>query len=184
MDFYRNICTGLGVEISAKKSSMFSQIQEGIKTLYKDRKITPVIILDEAQYLRNDILNDLKILFNFEMDSINMATLILIGQPILNDILSRQIHEALRQRIIVNYLLHGLDKEEMIKYVKDRLKLAGVNQDLFEKNALEAIFACINGSTRKLNNLIEKCLIIGCTDEVNSINSDVVMKAENDINLG
>ena len=113
-----------------------------------------------------------------------MATLILIGQPILNDILSRQIHEPLRQRIIVNYLLHGLDKDEMIKYVKDRLKLAGLNNDLFEENALEALFACINGSTRKLNNLIEKCLIIGCTDEANSINSDIVMKAENDINLG
>ena len=56
---------------------MFKQIQERIKQLVKDRKITPVIICDEAQYLRTDILNDLKMIFNFEMDSKDYAVLIL-----------------------------------------------------------------------------------------------------------
>lgn len=63
--------------------------------------------------MRTDILNDLKMIFNFEMDSKDYAVLILIGQPVLNDILSRAVHEALRQRIMVNYTFVGIEFEEV-----------------------------------------------------------------------
>ena len=57
---------------------MFKQIQERIKTLVNDRKITPVIICDEAQYYKTGVLNDLKMLMNFDMDSKDLAVLILV----------------------------------------------------------------------------------------------------------
>ena len=57
---------------------MFHQIQERIETLVKDRKIIPVVVCDEAQYYKTGVLNDLKMILNFEMDSKDLAVLILV----------------------------------------------------------------------------------------------------------
>ena len=162
---------------------MFNQIQETIKTFAKDRKITPVIILDETQYTRTDILNDLKMLLNFDMDSQDLAILILMGQPIVNDILSRNTHEALRQRVIVNYTFAGLDADEVCSYLKDRFHLAGLGDSIIEENAVKALAANCNGAIRKLNSLIEKCLLICEQKNQNVITTEIVMLAENDINF-
>ncbi len=94
---------------------MFKQIQESIYTYHHSKNITPVIIVDEAQFLTNSVLDDLRLIFNFEIDSKDYAILILSGQtPFINQI-SRQTHEALRQRIMVNYYLKGLTKDETKK---------------------------------------------------------------------
>ncbi len=183
MDFYKSLCIGLGIEPAHRKIDMFNQIQETIKAYSKDRKITPVIILDEAQYLKTDILNDLKILFNFDMDSINYAVLIIIGHPILNDILSRNIHEALRQRIVVNYMFNGINEKEVEEYLKDRLRLAGMNENMIESSSIKAISSNCNGSIRKLNSLIENCLIICEQQGKNIVTSEIVMLAESELSL-
>ena len=183
MDFYRNLCIGLGIEPACRKIDMFKQIQERIKQLVKDRKITPVIICDEAQYLRTDILNDLKMIFNFEMDSKDYAVLILIGQPVLNDILSRSVHEALKQRIMVNYTFTGIDFEEIKNYIIDRCAIAEISNSIFEDSAITAIQANCGGSTRQLNNLIDKCLLICSKKQENTITTETVLLAENDLSL-
>ena len=183
MDFYRSFCLELGIEPKFKKIDMFKQIQERIQTLVKDRKITPVIVLEEAQYLRTDILNDLKMLLNFEMDSKEMIILIMIGQPILNDTLARNVHEALAQRIVVNYSFNGLGDEEVKDYLQNRLKLSGVNENIFEEAAIKAIASNCNGSIRKLNALITNCLLICSNKGENIITADMVMIAENTITL-
>lgn len=182
-EFYKSLCVGLGIEPLTKKIDMFIQIQEAIKSLVNDRKITPVIIIDEAQYLKSDILNDLKMIFNFDMDSKNMALLILIGQPYLNDVLSRNINESLKQRIVVNYSFIGLSNEEIKLYIQDRLKIAGINQNIFEEPAISAIISNCNSSVRKLNTLIEKCLLICSQKKENVITTEIVMLAYNDINF-
>ena len=71
---------------------MFREIQERILNLSKDKKINVIIVLDEAQYLKTGILNDLKILLNFDLDSKNYVSFILVGQPVLNSILRRIIY--------------------------------------------------------------------------------------------
>ena len=69
MDFYRGIATGLGEEPKFRKVDLFNQVQAAILKFYNDKKITPIIILDEMQLVPNKFLNDLGILFNFAMDS-------------------------------------------------------------------------------------------------------------------
>lgn len=133
--------------------------------------------------LKTEVLNDLKLLLNFHMDSRNYAVLILCGQPLLNNILSKQIHEALKQRIVINYNYEGISKEEVIEYISTRLKLSGVLTEIFNANSLEAINSCCNGSTRILNSLIEKCLIIGYQKNLKVIDTEIVMMAQNEINL-
>ena len=183
MDFYRSLCIGLGIEPKSRKIDMFKQIQEGIKQLAKERKITPVIICDEAQYLRTDILNDIKMIFNFEMDSKDYAVLILVGQPVINDILSRAVHEALRQRIMVNYTFDGIEYEEVKNYIFSRCEVAEISNSIFEDGAIKALANNCGGSTRQLNNMIDKCLLICSKNQENTITADTVLLAENDIRL-
>ena len=68
------------------------------------------IIIDEANYIKNAVLNDLKVLFNFEMDSRDRAVILLVGLPQLNNTLQLSIHEPLRQRIIMNYNIDGYSR--------------------------------------------------------------------------
>lgn len=111
-EFYRDLAKGLGLEACYRKIDNFRNIQERIKKLYREQKTTLTVLIDEAQYLSRAVLSDLKILMNFEMDSKNYAVLALAGQPTLNDTLSMQIHEALRQRIVINYNMQGLTAKE------------------------------------------------------------------------
>ena len=80
-DFYRNLVSELGAEPSSKKHINFRIIQEEVTRLAVEKRKTPVIIIDEANYINNAILNDLKILFNFEMDSRDRAVILLVGLP-------------------------------------------------------------------------------------------------------
>jgi len=183
LEFYRSLAFGLDLEPQYKKVDLFKSIQERITLLAKDKRITPVIIIDEAQYLKTDVLNDIKLLLNFNMDSKNYAIFILTGQPILNNILSKQVHEALKQRIVINYNFDGISKSELQDYINSRLNLCGITEPIIDKNAFEAIHSCCNSSTRKLNSIIEKCLIIGAQKNERIINTDMVMFAQNETEL-
>ena len=184
IDFYRQLCFGLGIIPAFRKSDMFKQIQECIINFVKNKKIKVIICLDEAQYLKTDILNDLKMLMNFEMDSKNYFTLILSGQPILNDILNRNVHEALRQRVTISYNLSGINKDELTDYISSRLKLAHGNSSIFTPSAIETIYNSSNGSIRVVNNIITKSLIIASSNNKNIIDNDIILEAFNDLSLG
>lgn len=183
IEFYKLLAHSLGLIPSPRKAEQFRNIQERIINLSKDKKITPVIILDEAQYLKTEVLTDIKLLFNFDMDSKNYATLILSGQPVLNHTLSMQVHEPLRQRIVINYNFSGISKAEVDLYISSRLKLAGVSTPIFNDNAIEALYSCSSGSVRKLNTTIEKCLLIAFQQSKSIVDTDIVMMSQNEIEL-
>ena len=102
-DFYRNLATELGAQAHYRKPDNFRVIQEELTRLSVEKRKTPVIIIDEANYISSAILNDFKLLFNFEMDSRDRAVVLLSGLPSLNATLRLSVHEPFRQRIIMNY---------------------------------------------------------------------------------
>ena len=146
-DFYRNLAVSLGAQASYRKTENFHIIQEEINRLALDKRKTPVIIIDEANYIKNAVLNDLKILFNFEMDSRDRAVILLSGLPQLNNTLRLAAHEPLRQRIVMNYDLDGMSKEEGRRYIQEKLRGADCTQTVFEENALEAVLNAANGTS-------------------------------------
>ena len=172
-EFYRYLASELGCDPKYKKAENFKLIQSSI----------PIIILDEANYLKNATLNDLKILFNFEMDSINRAMILLTGLPQLLNTLSLNVHEPLRQRITMNYNITSLTPEEVRAYILEKLKAAGCHQEVFEKNAIEAITGASNGTPRMIDKIVNSSLMIGCSLNQNIIIADTVMKAVNDIQI-
>ncbi|EGD50313.1 hypothetical protein TheetDRAFT_2878 [Thermoanaerobacter ethanolicus JW 200] len=95
-----------------QKVTLFHQIQRAITELYYSQKITPVIILDEIRLVSNDVLEDLRIIFNFNMDSQNPYILILSGQPHIRNKLALNVNSALRQRISIKYVMQGLKKKK------------------------------------------------------------------------
>ncbi|MDY5180660.1 ExeA family protein [Butyribacter sp.] len=183
-DFYRNLVKELGNEPAFKKPDNFHIIQDEITRLSIEKRKTPVIIIDEANYINNAILNDLKILFNFEMDSRDRAAILLAGLPKLNSTLTLQIHEPLRQRIVMNYNLEGLTKDEGKTYILEKLKGAGCNQTIFEDAAIEAILNAADGTPRLINKYCNASMLIGDTNKSNLITIDIVMQALNDCELG
>ena len=183
MDFYRAICDGLGIITTHKKVLMFKQIQESIYTYHHSKNITPVIIVDEAQFLTNSVLDDLRLIFNFEIDSKDYAILILSGQTPFITQISRQPHEALRQRIVVNYHLRGLTKAETKEYIKSRLESCGCYEPIFSDSAFELLYSSTNGSVRTLNSLVRMSLISGANEKLKSIDNEIVFMAQNELNI-
>lgn len=184
IDFYRQLARGLGLEPKFRKSDLFRQVQEVIEYMAKEKKCTPVIVIDEAQYLSTSVFNDLTMLLNFEMDSKNYCILILSGQTSLNTILKKQVHDALRQRIVINYFMEGLKGEEAQEYVDFCMKECGSREKVFGEDAVRAAYNIAGGSIRKLNNLLSKCLIEGANEEKRIIDAEIVMKAHNEVELG
>ena len=183
-DFYRNLATELGAQPAFRKTDNFKIIQDEINRLVLEKRQTPVIIIDEANYIGNAVLNDLKMLFNFEMDSKDRAVVLLSGLPQLNSTLRLSIHEPFRQRIVMNYNLEGMTKAEGHSYVAAKLNGAGCTQTVFEDNALEAILNAANGTPRMINKLCNASLLVGNSSNLNIITADAVMQAINDCELG
>jgi len=183
MEFYRQLCVALGLEAAFRKADMFRELQIHLDYLYSAKKVHCVIIIDEAQYLNAQILRDLKMLMNFDYDSKDRFSLVLSGQPVLADMLSRQIHEALRQRIIVNYAFVGIAETEAVAYAKRMLCLAGGPSSLFDDAALHAAFNCSNASIRMFGKVLSRALVIGAQADADVIGADMVMAASNEVEI-
>lgn len=167
----------LGLEPRYRKIDNFKQIQNRIYSLFREQRVTPVLWIDEAQYLHHSILADFKMLMNFEMDSRNYAIMILSGLPSISTTLSLKIHEALVQRIVIHYTFGGISGNEIKEYIESRLSLCGVNKNIFEEVSYEVMSNYCNGSIRKLDNLIHKALMIGCSNNKSGIDKDTMMEA-------
>lgn len=182
-DFYSGLVQGLGEVPKFRKVDLFKQIQSGINNLYKNKKITPIFILDEMQLAPNKFLNDLSILFNFAMDSENPFVLILAGLPFFMNKLSLNQNQSLYQRVIMKYHMEPLNKAEVKGYIEHHLKLAGANHTIFTPPAIEAIFQRTKGLPRLINNLATNSLILGFQMNANQINEEIVFKACDDVKL-
>lgn len=183
MEFYRQLAAALDIEPAYKKVDNFKAIQTEINRLTLEKRITPIIILDEANYINNSILNDLKIIFNFDMDSKDRAIVLFVGLPQLNNTLRLTANEPLRQRITMNYHIDGLNKLEAKNYIDEKLKNAGCTQEVFEPSTYDGIINASNGSLRIINKICNECLLLGNNKEMNTINNDIVMMAVEDIEL-
>ena len=184
MDFYRQIASGLGAEPSFYKNTLFNDIQGEINRYALEKRITPVIIIDEADMLSHKILSDLQIMFNFEMDSRDRAVILLVGQPRLNTTLNQSTHESLRQRIVMNYHMGGMTKEEGRSYINRKLEGAGSRQPVFDENAMEAVINAANGTARMINKICSRSLMVGASHGQNTIDAETVRIAVEDNQLG
>jgi general secretion pathway protein A len=154
-------------------------MQDIVYQNYAENKNT-VILIDEAQIIRNqETLEELRLFLNFQLNDKFLMTMVLIGQPqLLHRI--RAIPQ-LEQRLSIKYHLTALDANETEEYIKHRLAVAGVKQEIFTKDAMERIYEYSKGLPRKINNICDMSLLIGFGQELKEINKDLVVKVAADL---
>lgn len=120
---------------------------------------TPVLVIDEAQNLTPDVLEQIRLLSNLETDCDKLVQIVLVGQPELDALLERRELRQLAQRIAVRCRLEPLDLVETSTYVRHRLQIAGVFGELFDVPALNAVFRWSDGLPRLVNILCDRALL-------------------------
>lgn len=183
IDFYRGLAQGLGEEPKTRKVDLFRQVQAAIESRYRERKITPVLILDEMQMAKDVFLNELSLLLNFQMDAENPFVLLLVGLPYLRDRLGLNQNRALAQRIVMRCKLEAMSRQEVAHYLEHHLKLAGANYPIFSEAAMEAIATRSRGVPRIVNQLATHCLLYGCQMKKEHIDEEIVRHATEEAGL-
>jgi len=180
-EFYRQFCSALGIDAPYGKPSMFKAVQDRLFHLFKEKKKPFLLVLDEAHELSSAILKDLKMIMNHDFDSINCFTLALVGEPHLNRILEKPIHEALRQRVAIHYGFSGLSDAETEQYVLHKLRIAGAADSILGEGTLPAIIGYARGCPRLLDNLMNEALMLGAQLEKPCLDAEVMMAAANNL---
>ena len=133
-----------------------------------------VLIIDEAQNLSPGALESLRMLSNINADKDQMLQVILVGQPQLRDLLRRPDLQQFMQRVAVDFFIPPLQPIEVIKYIEHRLKVAGREEPLFTRRAIERIADRCKGIPRSINILCDMALVYGFSSSVTKIDLDLV----------
>lgn len=119
-----------------------------------------VLVIDEAQNLAPEVLEQLRLLTNLETSERKLLQIILIGQPELRAMIERPELEQLAQRVIARYHLRALSQEETAQYVRHRLEVCGLQRPLpFDRAALRRVHAATGGVPRRINLLCDRALL-------------------------
>jgi general secretion pathway protein A len=141
-----------------------------------------VLIIDEAQNLQPEVLEQLRLLTNLETHERKLLQIVLIGQPELRDMLERPELEQLAQRVIGRYHLETLDMRDCKRYIQHRLTVAGHNGPLpFDVPALRRIFVLSRGVPRRINLLCGRALLGAWANGVHSVNRQMIDQAGREV---
>ena len=151
MDLYKTVAWELGLPTERSRAALYRQIRPEVTRLCQETRCRPILIVDEAHHLRNDVLEDLRLLTNYAMDSDNRLCLLFIGHPELRRRVGMAAHEALSQRIVVRHHMANLERRELPDYLSHLLRLAGTELPLFEPAAMEALYQAAGGLPRKVS---------------------------------
>lgn len=176
-EFLIELASQFGISGVAKKVSLVKEIKNSISVYADQKKILPVIILDEANYLSNQILNDLKMLLNFEMDSKNKAVLILCGLKNLNSTLDLAIHQPLSQRITARVDVEELTEKESKLYIETKIEKAGSSLNYFPPESIQAVINGSGGVPRIIDKIMDKALMLADKTERNIVSDDIIKAA-------
>jgi general secretion pathway protein A len=144
-----------------------------------------VLIIDEAQNLSEKTLEEIRMLSNLESEKHHLIQMILVGQPQLKEKLQRKSLEQFVQRVTVNCHLDALDKVEVENYIHHRLTVAGAqNLDLFDPEAIKAIYKHSLGIPRLINTLCDAAFVYGYADDIKVIGRDLIEAVAQARNLG
>ncbi len=151
-------------------------------TIYRNNKKL-VLIIDEAQRLNHELLEEIRHLSNIELQNNKLLSIILAGQNELNDILRQDINRAIRQRIAINYHLKPLTKNDTKDYLRHRLKIAGTERKIFKADALPEIMFFSKGYPRLINSICDHSLLTGYVKGVHEIDAKIVKECSKELLL-
>jgi general secretion pathway protein A len=140
-----------------------------------------VLIVDEAQTLSPELLEQVRLLTNLETSKQKLLQIILIGQPELRELLDRPEMRQIAQRITGRYHLEPLRKDETRAYVSHRLRVAGTQNDIFTKRAIGALYKYARGIPRLINVIADRALLAAYTKDQRSVDAKLVSAAADEV---
>ena len=168
---------------SRDKSHVLIRLNQWLLQRYRDRK-TSVLIVDEAQNLSFEVLEEIRLLTNFETANEKLLQIVLSGQPELDDKLRDPRVRQLRQRITMRCRTQPLSLQELSGYIAERLRIGGANgTPIFSPEAIEAVYKYSRGIPRVANLLCEHSLIGAFVDQVRPVPAHLVDGAAHEFDL-
>ena len=164
---------------NGSKTGLLDRLQ---KLLFQNEEqgISTVLAIDEAHVISNqETLDELRMLLNIQSDHEFLITLILLGQPPLLQNISEL--QPLKERISIKFNLEPLDIENTLRYVVFRLKTAGASRGIFTREAIEALYEFSGGIPLRVNNVSDRCLLIGLMQKAKVVDSKIVEEAIEDL---
>ena len=183
-EFLLAICDELHVSVPEKLNSSVKGLVDLLTRFLLDahsRGRRVVVMVDEAQNLSPDVLEQVRLLTNLETATQKLLQIILVGQPELREVLGRSDLRQLAQRITGRYHLEALTRTESIAYVRHRLRVAGATTDVFTAGALREIHRLSGGIPRIINVVCDRSLLGAFTREEHRVSGELVRKAASEV---
>jgi general secretion pathway protein A len=178
LEFLQIICQELRIAtpredtVKARIDSLNSHL---LRAYAEGRRI--VLIVDEAQTLSPELLEQIRLLTNLETPKKKLLQIILIGQPELRDLLDRSEMRQVAQRITGRYHLEPLSKKDTGVYVRHRMRIAGAQSDVFENSAIRALYRKSRGIPRLINVVADRALLAAYTRDLRRVDGRLVNRA-------
>jgi len=158
-EFYQTLSASLGLPAHGRRNSLFRQIKDYILGLNDQKRIHPVVFIDEAHALSTETLKDLRMLTNFDYDSKNACTLLLCGHSELRQRLKLNIFNSLANNITYSIRIDPLPAEETFSYIESRISKTGGQPGVFTRNAMKLIHDSSGGILRTIASIAWQALI-------------------------
>jgi general secretion pathway protein A len=183
MDFFNFLAQEFEMEGKfASKGEFLIQLKQFLLSADSARKRV-LLIVDEAQRLNHELLEQIRLLSNIELDNRKLINIFFVGQTEFNQILLDERNKAVRQRITVNYHIEPLNNDETGKYIRHRLSVAGATRDIFSDDAIRAIHHFSSGYPRLINILCDHALLTGYSASLETIDVDTIKECERELRI-
>jgi general secretion pathway protein A len=179
-EFLRSLCEELGLAADDAGESENKNLVDVLnRYLLRAHSLgrRVVLVVDEAQNLAPDVLEQVRLLTNLETETQKLLQIILIGQPELRKLLAREDLRQIAQRITARFHLDPLSREETAAYVRHRLRVAGATTDIFTRGALREIYRVSGGIPRVINILCDRAMLGAYTQELHLVPGSLVRRA-------
>lgn len=183
MDFYRYIAKSFGIKEPFETKQQFLEVFETFLLRNESLNKKVLLIIDEAQRLTSDLLEEIRLLSNIEKDYTKLLNIFFVGQNEFNDIILKQKNRPLRQRITINYNIDPLEQHEVMEYINFRLSVAGCEEPLFTGDAVREVFAFSEGYPRLINIVCDHALLTGFVQGVARITGSIVSECAEELRI-
>ncbi|MGC2236827.1 MAG: AAA family ATPase [Pyrinomonadaceae bacterium] len=159
-EFYHHVTQMLGIRDWSNKAELLQEMGRVLEERHR-RGLRTVLIIDEAHELSDYVLEEIRLLLNFESDNAKHLQIVLTGQPELRAKLNKTNLRQLKQRVALRCNMHQLPNvDEVERYITERLLIGGSDQpNIFTPGAIDFIFQCSEGIPRQINNICDNALI-------------------------
>lgn len=173
-----------GLDVKGKdKVSLLKELNDFVVEQHAKGN-NPVLIIDEAQNLRPNLLEEIRMLSNLETDRSKLLQIVLVGQPELREILSKPELRQLRQRISINCSINPLTREETQEYILHRLEVAGNRYAVaFSAESIDVIYKYCRGIPRLTNILCDFLLLTAFNEEHKEVDAEMVNDIVKDLDF-